>query len=268
MKSFSFPFICLNDVEIEQPLFGANYIRGKVRAQPDGNFIGEAKFKLVFKSGGCIEFAQAALRAAHMAQQNAHGAEPPPYTPPQGKKKCIFFVEKGRNFQVFVEKMTIFTFFFVFVTGDWHQAPPPAYTPTPGFYGWLPNSVFPNNPDPSQVYMHDSPPPYPGISESTKTYILFIQIYVIGVCFPDPPPAYGGYQQPPAYNQPGYPPQSGGYPQPQGGNGYPQPNAGYPGYPAAGGYPSQPNNMYPQVPQQVPNAAPYGNSTPSSEFVF
>lgn len=84
MKSFSFPFVCLNDVEVEQPLFGANYIRGKVRAQVDGNFVGEAKFKLVFKSGGAIEFAQAMLRAAHMAQQNAHGAEPPPYTPPMG----------------------------------------------------------------------------------------------------------------------------------------------------------------------------------------
>lgn len=84
MKSFSFPFICLNDVEVEQPLFGANYIKGKVRAQPDGNFVGEAKFKMTFKSGGAIEFAQAALRAAHMAQQNAHGAEPPPYSPPSG----------------------------------------------------------------------------------------------------------------------------------------------------------------------------------------
>lgn len=85
LKSFSFPFICLNEVEVEQPMFGANYIRGKVRAQPDGNFIGEAKFKLTFKSGGAIEFAQAMLRSAHMAQQNGHGAEPPPYTPPQGK---------------------------------------------------------------------------------------------------------------------------------------------------------------------------------------
>lgn len=85
MKSFSFPFICLTDVEVEQPLFGANYIRGKVRAQENGNFVGEAKFKLLFKSGGAIDFAQAMLRAAHMAKQNAHNAAPPPYTPPSGK---------------------------------------------------------------------------------------------------------------------------------------------------------------------------------------
>lgn len=84
-KSFSAPFICLHDVEVEQPLFGANYIRGKVRAQENGNFIGEVKFKLLFKSGGAIDFAQCMLRAAHMAKQNAHNAPPPPYTPPQGK---------------------------------------------------------------------------------------------------------------------------------------------------------------------------------------
>ena len=31
MKSFSFPFVALKDVELEQPIFGANYIKGKVR---------------------------------------------------------------------------------------------------------------------------------------------------------------------------------------------------------------------------------------------
>jgi hypothetical protein len=29
-------------VELEQPIFGANYIKGKVRAQPGGNFTGIA----------------------------------------------------------------------------------------------------------------------------------------------------------------------------------------------------------------------------------
>ena len=31
MKSFSFPFVPLKDVELEQPIFGANYIKGKVK---------------------------------------------------------------------------------------------------------------------------------------------------------------------------------------------------------------------------------------------
>lgn len=62
MQSFSFPFVSLSEVELEQPVFGANYIRGKVRAQQNGNWTGESKFKLLFKSGGAIEFGTAMLR--------------------------------------------------------------------------------------------------------------------------------------------------------------------------------------------------------------
>jgi hypothetical protein len=84
LQSFSSPFISMNDVELEQPVFGANYIKGKIRAQDNGGFTGETKFKMIFKSGGCIDFAQALLRAAKMAQRNANGMAPPPYTPPGG----------------------------------------------------------------------------------------------------------------------------------------------------------------------------------------
>lgn len=73
MQSISAPFICMNDVELEQPVFGANYIKGKIRAQQNGNFTGETKFKLAFKSGGCIDFGQALLRAASLAQRNGGG---------------------------------------------------------------------------------------------------------------------------------------------------------------------------------------------------
>ena len=68
MQSFSFPFVAVREVELEQPIFGANYIKGFVRAQPNGNFIGEAKFKLYFKSGGAIDFGTAMLRAAQMGK--------------------------------------------------------------------------------------------------------------------------------------------------------------------------------------------------------
>lgn len=55
-------------------MFGANYIKGKVRAQPNGNFVGEVKFKLYFKSGGAIEYGMALLRAAKTAQSNYHNS--------------------------------------------------------------------------------------------------------------------------------------------------------------------------------------------------
>lgn len=49
-------------------MFGANFIKGKVRAQPNGNFVGEVKFKLTFRAGGAIEFGQAMLKAAHLGK--------------------------------------------------------------------------------------------------------------------------------------------------------------------------------------------------------
>jgi len=135
MKSFSFPFVALKDVELEQPVFGANYIKGKVRAQPGGNFTGEAKFKLHFKSGGAIDFGQAMLKAAQMAGRHYGGVNdaPPPYTPP---------------------------------SSDWYAAPPPAYSANPaGYSGWVPPThVFPDMPPANSVYMTDAPPPYPGIN--------------------------------------------------------------------------------------------------------
>ncbi|VVC96164.1 unnamed protein product, partial [Leptidea sinapis] len=78
LRSFSFPFIALQDVTVEQPMFGANYIKGKVGAQPNGNFIGEVKFKLTFKSGGAIEFGQAMLKAAHLGIYKAFPDQPSP----------------------------------------------------------------------------------------------------------------------------------------------------------------------------------------------
>lgn len=140
MQSFSFPFITLSEVEVEQPMFGANYIKGKCRAQPNGNWIGECKFKLHFKSGGAIEFGQAMLRAAAMAQQNGPVNDaPPPYQPP---------------------------------TSNWYAAPPPAYQAAPtGYYGWLPrNDAFSDTPPANSVYMTDMPPPYPGINTPYQGY--------------------------------------------------------------------------------------------------
>ncbi|KAL1129114.1 hypothetical protein AAG570_013645 [Ranatra chinensis] len=137
MISFSFPFCTLSDVELEQPVFGANFIKGKVRAQPNGNWVGEAKFKLIFKKGGAIDYGQAMLKAAHLASRNSSSADnPPPYSPP---------------------------------TGPWYQAAPPSYAPPQaGYYGWVPPThVFPDQPPVNTVYMTDMPPPYPGITGYT-----------------------------------------------------------------------------------------------------
>ncbi|CAK9827741.1 WW domain-binding protein 2 [Anthophora retusa] len=140
MQSFSFPFVTLSQVEVEQPILSANYIKGKCRAQPNGNWIGECKFKLHFQNGGAIEFGQAMLRAARIAQRNGPtNNDPPPYQPP---------------------------------TSSWYAAPPPAYQAAPtGYYGWVPpTNVFPDNPPANSVYMTDMPPPYPGINAPYQGY--------------------------------------------------------------------------------------------------
>ncbi|KAB7500569.1 WW domain-binding protein 2 [Armadillidium nasatum] len=69
LQSFATPFFCLKKVELEQPVFGANYIKGYVKAQSNGGFSGEAKFKLTFKH---------ATQNVNQAWREA----PPPYTPP------------------------------------------------------------------------------------------------------------------------------------------------------------------------------------------
>ena len=67
-KSFSFPFVVLSEVDVEQPMFGSNFLKGKIRAQPDGGWRGEAKFKIVFKSGGAIDFAQGMVMAMRIGK--------------------------------------------------------------------------------------------------------------------------------------------------------------------------------------------------------
>jgi len=139
--SFSFPFSTLKDVELEQPMFGANYLKGKVRAQPNGGWVGEAKFKLYFKHGGAIEYGQAMLQAASMVNRHSpYPDNPPPYQPTP--------------------------------SGQWHTAPPPAYqAPNTGYYGWVPpTNVFPDAPPANSVYMTDMPPPYPGLNTAPGAY--------------------------------------------------------------------------------------------------
>lgn len=205
LLSFSAPFVALSSVEVEQPVFGANFIKGFVQAQEHGGYAGRVGFKMVFKNGGAIDFAQSMLRAVQMARRNYQFDAPPPYMPP---------------------------------TGNLYPAPPPAYTPSPqGYYGWHPSTqAFPNQPPPNSVYMHDNPPPYPGIGGQVPAY---------GGGGPPgaaPPSAGGGWM--PAQQMGGG---GGGYaPQPQmmgQGGGYPgqQPQGGYPGQPQhqGGGYPGQ-----------------------------
>jgi WW domain-binding protein 2 len=155
------------------------------------------------------------LRAASLARRNNAGGAPPPYVPP---------------------------------TGSWYQAPPPAYSPNPqGYYGWTPSTqAFPNAPDPGTVYMHDSPPPYPGIVPGGNAPTAPGGAPYNGQAYGQVPMGGGYPASPPGYSQPGYP-NGGGQPDYQNGGGQAGfqngPAGGFqmpPGYGASGGFQQAP----------------------------
>ncbi|XP_057599397.1 postacrosomal sheath WW domain-binding protein [Hippopotamus amphibius kiboko] len=67
MLSFMMPFGLMSNCTIEQPIFAPNYIKGAIQAAPDGGWEGQAIFKLSFRKGGAIEFAQLMMKAASAA---------------------------------------------------------------------------------------------------------------------------------------------------------------------------------------------------------
>ncbi|KAE9554294.1 hypothetical protein FO519_002465 [Halicephalobus sp. NKZ332] len=130
LRSFNMPFFCMRNVKLEQPLFGANYMKGTSLAQDGGNFQGDVIWKMTFPKGGCIEFGQALLRATDMAAHARPFNAPPPYVPQNG---------------------------------GYHHVPPPCYTPNNPEFQRAANAF---RDAPTDVYVYDSPPPYSGIFPS------------------------------------------------------------------------------------------------------
>ena len=77
LQSFSMPFHSLREVELEQPVFGANYIKGKVQADTNGNWEGRGKFKMWFNNGGAIDFGRAMLQAGRLASRYKYCQQKP-----------------------------------------------------------------------------------------------------------------------------------------------------------------------------------------------
>lgn len=124
LRSFSMPFHCMRNVTLEQPIFGANYLKGTALAQPGGNWNGEVVWKLTFNRGGCIDFGQALLKANDMANSYRPYNAPPPYAPPAGSYYAAppnYYMPEGGNYNGF-------------------QAPTHAFPDQPpgkGRFGWL-----------------------------------------------------------------------------------------------------------------------------------
>ena len=92
LKSFSIPFYTMSDLSLEQPIFGANYIKGKAM---EASSQSKLTFKLKFTSGGATEYGQALLNAAkavrNLAQSGAF-QPPPAYTNPASQYYQVGFI--------------------------------------------------------------------------------------------------------------------------------------------------------------------------------
>ncbi|EDV27843.1 WW domain-binding protein 2 [Trichoplax sp. H2] len=57
LRSIAMPFNCLRNVELKQPIFGSNHLRGTcIPDQEETAFRDSLDFKMYFTSGGAIEF--------------------------------------------------------------------------------------------------------------------------------------------------------------------------------------------------------------------
>ncbi|XP_078510680.1 WW domain-binding protein 2 [Lissotriton helveticus] len=140
LQSFMMPFYLMKDCEIKQPVFGANLIKGSVKAETGGGWEGSATFKLVFSAGGAIEFGQRMLQVASQASRGEN---------PSGAYGYSFMPN-----------------------GAYPFSPPDAngiYPPPPAGYPYAspPTGIYPGPPmmDGAMSYMHPPPPPYPGPME-------------------------------------------------------------------------------------------------------
>ncbi|XP_038067176.1 WW domain-binding protein 2-like [Patiria miniata] len=137
MKSFSMPFYYMKNVDIKQPLFGANAITGVIKSQPGGGWEthSKAEFKIVFKSGGAIELGQLLLRVATQAPK----VQPPrPGEPPKPQPSAGY-------------------------TAGYPAPMPGAQYPPPmmGGYAYPGQTVYPEYPPGAQP--SDQPPPYSSV---------------------------------------------------------------------------------------------------------
>ncbi|KAM4883345.1 postacrosomal sheath WW domain-binding protein [Thomomys bottae] len=225
LLSFMMPFDLMKNCTIEQPVFGANYIQGTIQAAPDGGWENQATFKLVFRKGGAIHFAQLMMQAASAAAQGVPLGVQNYWISPPG-----IYVVTGEGTLYTPETSSR-----VYVYGAppaGYGAPPPGYGAPPPGYGVPPAGY------PAPTAGYGVPPPAYGV----------------------PPPAYG--VPPPAYGA--LPPTRGGPPPAYGAPppAYGAPSSGYEVSPAgmearSAGHGAAPSG-YPS-PLPAPRAPPAGS---------
>ncbi|XP_051818204.1 postacrosomal sheath WW domain-binding protein isoform X2 [Antechinus flavipes] len=251
LKSFMMPFNLMKDYSVEQPTFGANYIKGTISAAPSGGWEGQANFKLIFRSGGAMEFSRLMMKCAI----NASRGLPPPMTffgfsphsalmitmyprgALSGSTQVIYMIPAGS-----AQMPSSSGFPFPSTSAPGYGPPPPGYGPPPPGYGPPP----PGYGLPPPGYYGPPPPGYGG---------------PLPLRYGPPPPGYGppppGYGPPP----PGYGPPPPGYGPPPPGYGPPPPGYG----PPPPGYGPPPPVYRPALPPSATITELPDSSAPASQ---
>ncbi|XP_037703264.1 postacrosomal sheath WW domain-binding protein [Choloepus didactylus] len=242
MLSFMMPFNLMKDCSVEQPIFAPNFIKGTIMAAPDGGWEGQAMFKLSFRKGGAIQFAQLMTKAASAAARGAPLRTINYWYGPPG----MYVVVSGQG-NMMCTPQTPCAAVPVVIYG----APPAGYGALPPRY----DAPLPGYGAPPLVYQaspagYQAPPggyqaPPPGYQAPPAGY----QAPPMGY---EAPP--GGYQGPP----PGYQAAPVGYEAPPGG--YQAPPMGYEAQPEGYGAPPAGN-----VASQSPGNEASHPSTSSSQ---
>ncbi|KAM6956963.1 postacrosomal sheath WW domain-binding protein [Aplochiton taeniatus] len=196
LGSAMFPYYLMKGCSIEQPVFGANYIRGTVSAETGGGWEGKASFKMSFPSGGAIELGQELFKLATNASRappahnggasygypapgmmNGYGPAPAPapqYYPPPPQQNGFYQGPPAPQGNIGYPYPTAAA--GMYPSAPAYMAPPPPYPGPPQAWTAPPQtwaapppgnckaaeaagSAYYNPNDPHNVYMPVEPPP-------------------------------------------------------------------------------------------------------------
>jgi len=163
LREISMPFKQIKDFEIKQPMLGANYLYGRLIAEPNGGWEGSVMFEITFKSGGAIEVGHELVKLATKPLQPMYSATiGTSHGPIQG---TAYYFPNPQPVPAF------------------NQQPVPAFNQQP--------ANFNQQPPPPPAYSYPQQP-YPPTYTSNPQYATQPGNSL--------PPEYDPYQTPPAYN--------------------------------------------------------------------
>lgn len=146
LGSAMFPYYLMKGCSIEQPVFGANFIKGTVLAEPGGGWEGQAHFKMCFPSGGAIDLGQHLFKLATNASR----------APPAQNGAASYGYPSPGIMTNYGPPPPAYPYPGPPQPNGFYQAPPPAAGNMAYPYAPPAPGMFPSG------YDYVAPPPYPG----------------------------------------------------------------------------------------------------------